>query len=239
MSAEELQALLELQAVDTAIDQRIHRRANLAERKALDDVDQRRQRALAVLDQAAAARDEVSVRQEALEAELAATERRSGEVSRRLYGGTVSASRELQAMSEEVDSLKARSSGLEDALLEVLEEREPIDALVAGRESELASIDAERARTLEALAEAEAVVDEEIAKLESKRADAVTKVPEQSLSRYERLRSRLGGVAVARLVGDRCDGCHLSLPATEIDRIRHLPAGELITCDQCGRMLVR
>ena len=50
---------------------------------------------------------------------------------------------------------------------------------------------------------------------------------------------RFDGVAVARLVGSHCDGCHLTLPAMELDRIRHLPEGELVTCEQCGRILVR
>jgi predicted nucleic acid-binding Zn-ribbon protein len=45
-------------------------------------------------------------------------------------------------------------------------------------------------------------------------------------------------VAVARLVGNHCDGCHLTLPAMELDRIRHLPEDELVTCEQCGRILV-
>ena len=237
MAAEELKSLLDLQALDTAIDQHRHRRATLAERAALDDLDRRRELTVAALGEAVVARDEVSGRQEALESELGGAERRSAEVSRRLYGGEVSASRELQAMSDELDSLKARVSAIEDQLLEVMEEREPVDALAGRHESELAVIEAEREAAAAALAAAEAAIDAEIAELERQRAEAETRAPAALLPQYERLRSRLGGVAVARLVGDRCDGCHLTLPATELDRIRHLPAGQLVTCDQCGRIL--
>ena len=53
------------------------------------------------------------------------------------------------------------------------------------------------------------------------------------------LRSRLGGVAVARLVGKTCQGCHLQLSAVEIDRIRRLDVDELVHCEACGRLLVR
>jgi hypothetical protein len=56
---------------------------------------------------------------------------------------------------------------------------------------------------------------------------------------YERLRQRLGGVAVALLVGSSCGGCHLTLAAGEIDAIRRLPPDALVTCAQCGRILVR
>ena len=238
MAAEEQRALLDLQALDTSLDQHRHRRATLPELSALEDVDRRRGQTRSSLGEAVAARDAVADRQERLESELSAAERRSAEVSRRLYGGEVSASRELQAMSEELDSLKARASGIEDQILEVLEEREPVDELVARLESELSDLDSDREAAASALSAAQAAVDAEIDVLEAQRADAAGRVPEALLAQYERLRSRLAGVAVARLVGDRCDGCHLTLPATELDRIRHLPAGELVTCDQCGRILV-
>ncbi|HVA73032.1 MAG TPA: C4-type zinc ribbon domain-containing protein [Acidimicrobiales bacterium] len=238
MVLEEPNALLDLQALDTSIDQHKHRRATLPERAALVEIARRVEQTRSALRDAAAARDEVASRQDALESELTAAERRSAEVSRRLYGGEVSASRELQAMSEELDSLKARVSGIEDRLLAVLEEREPLDDQVTVHESELARLRAEGDGIGRALAAAEEQVDSEIAELDRRREETAARVPESLSAQYERLRSRLGGVAVARLVGNRCDGCHLTLPATELDRIRHLPAGEMVTCDQCGRILV-
>ncbi|MBV8462123.1 MAG: hypothetical protein JO368_02430, partial [Acidimicrobiales bacterium] len=37
----------------------------------------------------------------------------------------------------------------------------------------------------------------------------------------------------------RCDACHLTLPAVDLDRIRHLPPEEVATCPECDRILVR
>ena len=37
----------------------------------------------------------------------------------------------------------------------------------------------------------------------------------------------------------RCSGCHLALPATEIDRIKREAPDTIVLCDQCGRILVR
>jgi uncharacterized protein len=58
------------------------------------------------------------------------------------------------------------------------------------------------------------------------------------LARYDRLRGQLG-VAVARLVGHRCDGCHLDLSPGEVDIVKDAPADELAECPQCNRLLVR
>lgn len=238
MTAADLKALLELQQADTLADQLKHRWENLPELAALGAIDRQILDAQSEMGSAAGARDDVEARQRELEAELSATDGRAETVSRRLYSGEVSASRELQAMSADVDALKERSSHLEDAILEVLEELEPLEKRVSELESGLAMLRRERDLAAEALGTAQSIVETEMAAVASQRAELVGRVPEQLLAVYEQLRSRLGGIAVARLVASRCDGCHLTLPATELDRIRHLPPGELVTCDQCGRILV-
>jgi predicted nucleic acid-binding Zn-ribbon protein len=238
MSTEDLAALLELQDSDTRADQLNHRKQNLPERAALADIDRRIADDEAALSQAVSSRDSVAARQSELEAELASTETRASSVSRRLYSGEVSASRELQAMAADVDALKQRSSQIEDSILEVLEELEPLEQRVSETEATIATLRTEREAAAGSLGEAESVVDAELEVVAAERREIVPRVPEQLLKVYDRLRARLGGVAVARIVANRCDGCHLTLPATELDRIRHLPPGEMVTCEQCGRILV-
>lgn len=238
MSTDDLQSLFDLQQADTRVDQLNHRREALPERAALSDIDHKIGQAEAALSNAVSARDVVAERQGELEADLASTDGRAAAVNRRLYSGEVSASRELQAMAADVNALKERSSELEDSILEVLEELEPIEKQMSEIESALAALRTEREAAAKALAGAVSVVDSELAAVESERREIAAAVPESLLRMYEQLRARLDGVAVARLAGSRCDGCHLTLPATELDRIRHLPPGEMVTCDQCGRILV-
>ena len=177
-------------------------------------------------------------RQTAAEAELAATEERASGINQRMYGGTVSASRDLQAMSAELDHLKERASTLEDTVLEVLDEVEPLDRRAAELRSVVSDLAAERASVVERLGSAETSVNAELADMEGRRSAAAGVVPEGLLATYERLRAHLGGIGVARLVGNHCDGCHLTLSAVELDRVRHLPEGEVYSCEQCGRILV-
>ena len=68
---------------------------------------------------------------------------------------------------------------------------------------------------------------------------AAAGIPDELLSEYDRLRKKLGGVGAARLANGSCTGCHLALPATELDRIRHQAPDAVAHCDQCGRILVR
>jgi predicted nucleic acid-binding Zn-ribbon protein len=46
-------------------------------------------------------------------------------------------------------------------------------------------------------------------------------------------------VGAARLVGDTCQGCRLSLPTMDVARIRSLPPDALAQCENCEAVLVR
>jgi predicted nucleic acid-binding Zn-ribbon protein len=142
-------------------------------------------------------------------------------------------------MAAEVESLKARRSKLEDDVLAAMEEDEPLAAEVAALEAERVAVDGEAERLRAAIAEAEAALAAEEAGEQSARDEVAAGVPADLLATYDRLRAKLGGVGAARLVGPSCGGCHLTLPATELDRVRHAAPDELVFCDQCGRILVR
>lgn len=233
------EALLEVQDRDTAIDQLRHRRANLPERAHLPALEDRMAALDARLADVKGRRAEVAGRQSRLEEEVRSLDRRITEIERRLYSGTVTAPRDLQAMATEADSLKARRSAVEDEVLMAMEEGEPLADEVAALESERAALEAEVGRARDALVNAEADVDAQIAAEEVERSGAVRGVPAELLGTYEGLRAKLGGVGAARLVGSSCSGCHLTLPAAEVARIKREPPDALVLCDQCGRILVR
>ncbi len=238
MSDTQLAGLLSVQDLDVSIDQHRHRRQTLPERDELLAIDTRIDALKAEADRVTRALEIIAKRESELEAELSATEQRAATVSRRLYGGEVSASRELQAMAADVETLKGRASELEDQGLILLEEREPLDATIDELSAQLVSLDLERGAVLVRLADAEEKVDRDMAGLTRDREEAAGAIADDLLANYERLRARLGGVGAARLVGNHCDGCHLTLSSMELDRIRHLRDGEVFTCEQCSRILV-
>jgi predicted nucleic acid-binding Zn-ribbon protein len=239
MSAPQYAALLAVQDLDTARDRVRHRRSHHPARTELAACDAADAAAAPRRVAAEARRDEAAGRQAQLEADLAATENRSTEVSKRLYGGEVSASRELQAMAADIEALKRRASDLEDAVLAVLEEREPLDAAVAELDAASAEVASRRAAAQQVLAVAEQELDAELAGLDQQRVAAAEVVPADLLATYDRIRVHLGGIGAAPLVGNHCGGCHLVLPSTELDRVKHAAPDALLTCEQCGRILVR
>jgi predicted nucleic acid-binding Zn-ribbon protein len=174
--------------------------------------------------------------QKRLEDEVGTLEAREAEVDKRLGQGTVA--REVQALSGEREQLRSRRSHLEDEVLELMEQAEPLHAELAGVAAERRAADERAAAARTALVEAEVAVDADLARTAAERDAARAALPEALLGEYDRLRPRLGGVAVAELVNGRCSGCNLALPAVEVERLRHLAPGERATCEECGRLLV-
>lgn len=234
----EVEALLAVQERDTTIDQLRHRRATLPERAALRELDAERTALASGRAAAVSRRDEVGERLAGLEKTIAASEKRVAEIDKRMYSGEISASRDLQAMSAEIASIKARVSTLEDSALEAMDEREPFDAAVVELEGRDAGLAAERERLLTAIADMEAAIDAELETEQGGRVEAAATVSAELGQTYEKLRSRLDGIGAARLEHGTCMGCRMQLPATELDRIKHLPPEALVFCEQCGRILV-
>ena len=233
-----LEALVELQDHDTAISQLEHRKAALPERRelagvvaALADVEGR-------ASQVETSREALVERQRALEADIAASTSRREALEQRMYAARGTPARDLQAMDDEIRHLRERVDQTEEAELEVMVALEPLDDERAALESQRAALADEAGRLRAALSEAQAELDAELSAQIAARTSAADAVPRDLRDRYESLRARLGGTGAARLVGNRCSGCHLELPSMEMDRIRHLPAGTVVTCEQCGRILV-
>ena len=236
--AEPYDTLLQVQGHDTELDQLRHRIEALPERAALADVRARRAALAATLTEVGAQVDGLAARQSALEEQIAASARRRHELEERMRSGAVTASRDLQAMDAEVNQLADRQRALEDGELELMEEEEPLDVALAERQAEAVAREAEEARLVAAVAEAEAGLRASIDTVAAARVAVAAGLPEDLAERYERLRSHLGGVGAARLVGGRCDGCHLTLPSVELERINNLREDQLATCPQCDRILV-
>jgi predicted nucleic acid-binding Zn-ribbon protein len=237
--AEPFDTLLLVQEHDTTINQLRHRKVTMAERRELTELEARH----AALDAAAGGLrvqvDDLAARQGSIEEQIAASAKRRHEIEQRMLSGDMSASRDLQAMDTEVHHLAERQAVLEEQELELLEEEDPLDTALAENTSSAEAMVAEEERLRLAVAANESDIDAEIETELAARAVQAAVLPADLVARYEKIRDHLGGVGAARLIENHCDGCHLVMPSMEVERIRRLPADQIATCDQCGRILVR
>lgn len=233
-----LEQLLHLQELDTVVDQLRHRRDHLPERAELEEIASAEKDLSSRRSEVSGRRDELAREQKRLEDEVALVEEKRRDTDAKLYGGSVTSPRELQSLQDEVGALARRQSTLEDEQLEIMTAVEPLDETLASLDAEEQALDTRRGEVERALAGAESEIDTELEGVTAERDTTAASLPADTLADYETKRRQLGGVAVARLVGTSCGGCHLTLSAVEIDRIKRLPPDVPAVCEECGRMLV-
>jgi uncharacterized protein len=232
-------ALLAVQGHDTALAQLHHRRSHLPEHQEVLDVTSAiaalaRRREPLVVEEAG-----LSTKQAAFESQLHDVDTKIVSADRSLFGGTVTATRELQALEADLASLRRRRSELEDQELEVLMAREPVDAALAALADEQGALDTRLADAQRAEVAAAAFIEAQAVAERTARVETAATVDPALLARYESIRGKNGGLGVARIDGGSCGACRLKISAVEMDRIRGLAADVIVTCEECGALLVR
>jgi len=238
VSLEELEALLLVQDRDITLDQLRHRREAMPERAELTA-------RAAELERKVAERAEVSERHRVVHAEERRIDdeaqvvgERADEVNKRLYSGTISSPRELQAMQADIDMLLRRRSDLEDEELEVMEKREALDGELARLDAAISTLQETVSRLRATIVETEKELDDEIGRETEARTDLAKPIAESLLRDYERRRVQNRGAGAARLVGTTCQACHLTIPSTEAEQIRRGAGNVVSYCDNCAAILV-
>ena len=232
------EALLALQERDLALDRLRHRRGSLPERGALIGAESCAAEFRSTLAALRAERDQVARDEQRLSDEVGALAEQAAAAERRLYSGEIASPRELQALQADVEQLRRRQRSFEDQQLSAMERREPIEERLAAAEAQLAAAEADAEAARGALSSAEAAIDAEAATETSARDEVSGGIEGDLLEDYEQRRIKANGVGAARLVGNTCQGCHLSIPATEVDRIRKSAGSTVAYCDNCGCILV-
>jgi uncharacterized protein len=234
----EQQALLQLQAHDSAIDRLSHRRGSLPEDARLAELND----ALAAVDQLTAERDgtlaTVQRDQSRLEHEIDMVTTKARNEEARAASGKVTSPKELTAIQEEVAALKRRQATLEDELLELMERRETLEGELAELASRRDGFTAEQAEVTKARDASLVEIDRELDAERAARDGVAPGVGEELRRLYDQIRARQGGIGAAALVGNTCQGCRVSISPVELAAIRKLPPEEIKRCENCRRILV-
>ena len=245
MASPAYELILEVQALDLSIDQLHHRAASHPLRQHLVAIDRELADHDAEVAEVEAGRHQVERDRKRLEDEVATIDARRREIDAKLYGGEVTASKELLALQDEASSLLDRQTAIEDDELELMEQLEDAAGDLANRAKQRQVAESRRQVAQGELDDALAEIEAEVGQLQEQRSAKVVGAEgavagwSELLETYQTLRPQYDGVPVARLVDSRCDGCHIQLSAVAVDQMARRPDDAVVTCEECGRLLVR
>jgi predicted nucleic acid-binding Zn-ribbon protein len=227
--------LVDVAQLDARIVQADRARKNPPQAARVQELLARRQQLSQELTTRLGVRDDLRTELSRIESDVAVVDARSTRDSERLASS--SNPKEAQGLESELASLARRKSDLEDAELAVMERLEQADAAVAEQEALIAATNAEGA---ELSADAKRAVAEATAAFEAAtrdRAALAGSVPADLLGMYDRIAARGTGAALLR--ARTCEGCRMVLAGTDLQALRQAPDDAVVTCPECGCILVR
>lgn len=230
--------LLDLQALDTGLNQLAHRRATLPELALLAECDRRGAELHARAVEVQTELSDIASEQARLEADIDVVRQRETRDQQRMTAGGLPG-KELESLQHELGTLSRRQSVLEDSALEVMEQREALETTLAEVAARQESVAAERARAETARDAAVTDIDAAATQRTRQRTQIAADIPADLLGLYDKVRQAQGGVGAAALRQRRCEGCRLELAGSELGAVRQAPPDAVLRCENCRRILVR
>jgi len=234
-SPEHQRLLLDVADLDRRILQAERARAKPVQGPRITELIAIRQEQLRELTVLTGVRDDVRTELSRLESDVALVEQRRARDAERLAAATNP--KEAQALEHELDSLAKRQSDLEDAELDVMGRLEDAESAVAAQQALLDATTAEGS-SLTAQAKADVAAAADLGGQLARDRDAVTaSLPADLLAEYTRRAANNAGAAL--LTRGTCEGCRIVLPGTDLNVIRRAAETDVVSCPECGCILVR
>lgn len=230
--------LLALQQLDIDLAQIEHKSNTLPVSKLFDEVSKELTAKRDLLVAAKTEREDIKHELSRAEIDVEQVVSRIERDEKRLSSGQ-GAPKELEQLQHELGSLAKRRSELEEVELEIMVRIEGVDSRIKELENECNSLES-RGQELSAkkameLAELELAVKQ----TNEARALLTPTIDSELLGLYEKIRASGDGIGAAKLSGNQCLGCHLTLNASDLDRIKTLADDEVVRCEECRRILIR
>ncbi|GAB3436945.1 zinc ribbon domain-containing protein [Flindersiella endophytica] len=231
--------MLQIQALDTRLDQLAHRRRSLPEAAEAERIATERAELEGKLGTVEVRLTDLAREQRKAEADVEQVRTRKARDEQRLQAGQVGSPKELEGLQHEIETLNRRQSDLEDVELEVMERLEEATTELADLQARQTELDAKLAEADQARDKAFAEIDGQAEEIRTDRAGRAASQPEDLMKLYERLRTSHNGVGAAELRQRRCEGCRMELDATFLSQVVTAPPDRVQRCEECGRILVR
>lgn len=179
---------------------------------------------------------EISRRLKKAEDHANSLEEKQKELSKLLYAGTISNSKELESIDQQIKGLEEQVSHISDEILKMMEEKESFNRELTEMEHEL-QVQYQAFNKLKLQYQRVKLnLEQELAALEADKSQIYASLDEKSLSWYQEKREKLGGAPIARVMENHaCSGCRTVIPITIVKEARSYPGS--VFCENCGRML--
>ncbi|MCL6588408.1 MAG: hypothetical protein K6U80_00485 [Firmicutes bacterium] len=174
--------------------------------------------------------------QHRLELELKTCQEHIRNEEKKLYGGAITSSRELEQIQQKIAEYQRNKTRLEDEILKLMEAEEKLSEKESALQKKVESSGQEIAQRKQELKRQVLEISMETQELREQLEVLLPQIPPEWLDRYRRIAKAHNGVGIAKIKGDTCGGCHICLSEGMLQKVKR---GDdlLVFCENCGRIL--
>jgi len=221
-----------LQAIDREWDEKARQYQAVSGRLGdRSELDERRRSHEALTSELAATR----ARLRDAELEMATLQTKTRETEEALYGGRITAPKELESLHKDLDVLRRRLSALEDTALEAMARVDELEEASRRDAEQLQGFEESQSRERDGLASDYRALRARLKYLQDERARIRGQIDPATLRLYDELRATKGGQALSPLLDRICQTCRVTQPSHKAQVV--VAGDRVVTCEGCGRIL--
>lgn len=161
--------------------------------------------------------------------------RRLRALEQRLYSGSITNAKELNAVQQEVQHLRAQQSRQEEMVLEMIDTTDTLQETAQQKAAAWQRAEDAWKQDHAAQVQRQGQLESKRQELQQRRDQFIVGIDGELLKRYEALKRTKQGRAISRVEQNSCQWCRVILTPSELQRVRVSP--ELQACSNCGRIL--
>lgn len=142
---------------------------------------------------------------------------------------------EFRAIGNEIERYEKEIRQIEDRELELMEQADKLKTEIAAEDKKVQGARESVAKQMSDLEDKGRALETRLQELKNERTQIAGQVDEDVLSRFERLFKSKGDAAIVGLRHEVCTGCHMKITPQTSHRVKS--GRELVSCEQCGRIL--
>lgn len=229
---ENLKALFELQAIDTQVLE-VERSAAVIPEK-IRELESEVEVLRSELGAMNAEVEQKRSGQREIEAQVSEESGKHKKWKRRL--NEIKTPREYQALSREIELGERQVREFEESALGIMADIEQKQKVISDRDAHLKEREIEVATKVRELRIRQAELAKEAQRIAVGRQDIIKRIPEAMVKKYEQIRERRNGIAIALVASGTCGACNVQQRPQQLVELRKYSG--LMTCSQCHRILV-
>ncbi len=140
-----------------------------------------------------------------------------------------------RALLGEIEKAKQEKSGLEDQILQIMEQLDQAAKVWKDKEATSKTDEAALQKQISDWEAKQAEIEQTIAAKELEREQAFSGLSKSLAESYKKLRNGYRGAAVVPIRKEQCSGCHMKVSQNLINEVRR--GQKLVSCESCSRIV--